>query len=150
MLRTVAVPEAHFTFSVAAASEAQKRLALVVVLGLFVIFILLLAPLSNIQTGRHDSFVPFYTMAMFVIDAITAVFLFAEFSIVRTRALLAISSGYLFKCTYRNPLDPNVSGRICAGQPSRRTPEHTIHPLFLACWFSDISDRVCLVKGCAP
>jgi signal transduction histidine kinase len=96
MLRAVSVPEEHFTFSVAAASEAQKRLALAVVLGLFVIFILLLGPLSNIQTSRYDAFVPAYTMAMFVTDGITAVFLFAEFSIVRTRALLAISSGYLF------------------------------------------------------
>ena len=52
MLRTVAIPEEHFTFSVAAASEAQKRLALAVVLGLFAIFVLLLAPLSNIQSPR--------------------------------------------------------------------------------------------------
>ena len=123
MLRTVAVPEAHFTFSVAAASEAQKRLALVVVLGLFVIFILLLAPLSNIQTGRHDSFVPFYTMAMFVIDAITAVFLFAEFSIVRTRALLAMSSGYLFNALIVIPWiltfpDVFVPGNLVGGLQS--------------------------------
>jgi hypothetical protein len=96
MLDAAAVPEKHFTFSVAPASEAQKRLVLAVVLGLFVIFILLLGPLSNIQTKRYDAFVPAYTMAMFVTDGITAVFLFAEFSIVRTRALLAISSGYLF------------------------------------------------------
>ena len=123
MLRTVAIPEEHFTFSVAAASEAQKRLALAVVLGLFAIFVLLLAPLSNIQTGRHDSFVPVYTMAMFVIDAITAVFLFAEFSIVRTRALLAISSGYLFNALIVIPWiltfpDVFVPGNLVGGLQS--------------------------------
>jgi hypothetical protein len=123
MLRSVAFPEEHFTFSVAAASEAQKRLALTVVLGLFVIFILLLGPLSNIQTGRHDSFVPVYTMAMFVTDAITAVFLFAEFSIVRTRALLAISSGYLFNALIVIPWiltfpDVFVPGNLVGGLQS--------------------------------
>jgi signal transduction histidine kinase len=35
-------------------------------------------------------------MAIFVNDSITAVLLFAQFSILRSRALLAISSGYLF------------------------------------------------------
>ena len=90
------VPQEHFTFSVEAASRAQKRLALLVVLGLLVVFFALLGPFSNIQTGRTDAFIPAYAMAIFVTDAITAVFLFAEFFIVRTRALLAISSGYLF------------------------------------------------------
>src|SRR5262245_14405719 len=55
-----------------------------------------------------------------------------------------------FQCDYRNSLDFDVSGRICARQPRRRTPEYALHPLFLACWFSDISDHVCLVEGSAP
>ena len=65
MLRTVAVPEEHFTFSVAAASEAQKRLRSSCRGSACLPFLsLLLAPLSNIQTGRYDFFVPVYTMAM--------------------------------------------------------------------------------------
>ena len=139
MLRAVSVPEEHFTFSVAAASEAQKRLALAVVLGLFVIFILLLGPLSNIQTSRYDAFVPAYTMAMFVTDGITAVFLFAEFSIVRTRALLAISSGYLFNALIVIPWILTF--------PDVFVPGSLVGRLFLACWFSNISDRICPVKG---
>ena len=55
MLRSLAVREEHFTFSVAPASEAQKRLALAVVLGLLVIFILLLGPLSNMQCAPRTS-----------------------------------------------------------------------------------------------
>src|SRR3979411_3077506 len=35
-------------------------------------------------------------MAMLVIDSITAVLLFTQFSILRSRALLVIASGYLF------------------------------------------------------
>ena len=89
-------PEEHFTFSIEAGSQAQKRFALFVVLGMLAVFLVLVGPFSNLQTGRAGAFVPAYTMAMVVVDAITAVFLFAEFSIVRTRALLVISSGYLF------------------------------------------------------
>src|SRR5207244_8351615 len=49
-----------------------------------------------IQMGRNDAFVPAYATAMFVNDTITAVLLFAHFSILRSRALLAIANGYLF------------------------------------------------------
>src|SRR5271165_7199643 len=45
---------------------------------------------------RYHAFVPAYATAMFVNDSITAVLLFAQFSILRSRALLAIASGYLF------------------------------------------------------
>src|SRR6202011_6150008 len=48
------------------------------------------------QAARIDAFVPAYATAMFVIDSITAVLLFAQFSILRSRALLAIANGYLF------------------------------------------------------
>jgi hypothetical protein len=50
--------------------------------------------LSN--RGRIGAFVPAYATAIFVIDLITAVLLFAQFSILRSGALLAIASGYLF------------------------------------------------------
>jgi len=66
------------------------------VLALLVAFLITEGPLSTIQLGRIDAFVPAYATAMFVNDSITAVLLFAQFSILRSRALLAISSGYLF------------------------------------------------------
>jgi signal transduction histidine kinase len=75
----------------------QKRLALALVLGLLVVFVLITAgPLSGIQTRRIDAFVPAYATAMFVCDSITAILLFAQFSILRSRAILVIASGYLF------------------------------------------------------
>jgi signal transduction histidine kinase len=75
---------------------AQKRLALAVVLVLLVAFFITVGPLSTAQLGRIDAFIPAYATAMFVNDSITAVLLFAQFSIFRSRALLAIASGYLF------------------------------------------------------
>ncbi|HWM28997.1 MAG TPA: MASE4 domain-containing protein, partial [Woeseiaceae bacterium] len=43
-----------------------------------------------------SAFVPAYFMAMFVCDTITAILLFAQFSVVRSRAILIIASGYLY------------------------------------------------------
>jgi signal transduction histidine kinase len=92
-----AVPEEqHFILSTLSPSLAQRRLALTVVLALVAAFVITAGPLSTIQLGRIDAFIPAYAAAMFVIDSITAVLLFAQFSILRSRALLVIASGYLF------------------------------------------------------
>jgi len=88
--------EENFILSSLPPSRAQRRLAVAVVLALLVAFLITEGPLSTIQLGRIDAFVPAYATAMFVNDSITAVLLFAQFSILRSRALLAISSGYLF------------------------------------------------------
>jgi signal transduction histidine kinase len=88
--------EQHFILSSLSPSLAQKRLALVVVLALVAAFVITAGPLSTIQPGRIGAFVPAYATGLFVTDLITAVLLFAQFSILRSGALLAIASGYLF------------------------------------------------------
>src|SRR5260370_41905441 len=96
--RTAVAPEERpFILSSLPPGRAQRRLALAVVLALLVAFLIAeVGPLSTIQLGRIDAFVPAYATAMLVNDSITAVLLFAQFSILRSPALLAISSGYLF------------------------------------------------------
>jgi signal transduction histidine kinase len=98
MVKTAAVvPEGqHFILSSLSPSPAQRRLALAVLLALVAAFLITEGLLSTIQLGRIEAFVPAYATAMFVSDLITAVLLFAQFSILRSRALLAIASGYLF------------------------------------------------------
>ena len=92
-----AVPEEqHYILSTLSPSLAQRRLALTVVLALLVAFVITAGPLSTIQPGRIGAFVPAYATAIFVTDLLTAVLLFAQFSILRSRALLAIASGYLY------------------------------------------------------
>ncbi|MEA2918689.1 MAG: hypothetical protein QOJ15_10770 [Bradyrhizobium sp.] len=88
--------ERHFILSSLSPSRTQRRLAVAVVVALLVAFLITDALLSTIQLGRIDAFVPAYATAMFVTDSITAVLLFAQFSILRSRALLAIASGYLY------------------------------------------------------
>src|SRR3981189_3475977 len=93
---TVVPEEQHFILSSLAPSRRQRRLAAAVVLALLAAFVVTAGPLSSVQLGRIDAFIPAYAMAMLVIRSITAVLLFAQFSILRSRALLVIASGYLF------------------------------------------------------
>ena len=99
MLETAPViPEEQRLFlSSLSPGPAQKRMALAVVLGILVVFVLITVGLvSGAQARRLDAFLPAYLTAMFVCDSITAILLFAQFSILRLRAVLVIASGYLF------------------------------------------------------
>jgi signal transduction histidine kinase len=88
--------EQHFVFSNLPPSPAQKRLAIGIVLGLVIALYLVVGPFGGIQLDAVHSFVAIYTTAMFVIDSITAILLYAQFSILRSRAILVIASGYFF------------------------------------------------------
>jgi hypothetical protein len=98
MVRTAAVvPEQqHFILASLSPSRGQRWLAVAVLFALLLAFVITEGPLSTIQLGRIDAFVPISATAMFVTDSITALLLFAQFSILRSRALLAIASGYLY------------------------------------------------------
>lgn len=98
MLKTdaAAAEEHHFVLSSLAPGPAQKRLAVGIVLGLLVALYLITGPLAGIQLSAISAFVAVYATAMFVTDSITAVLLYAQFSILRSRAILVIASGYLF------------------------------------------------------
>jgi len=92
------VPEEQRLFlSSLSPGPAQKQLAVAVVVGILVVFVVItVGLLSGMQTTRIDAFLPAYLTAMFVCDSITAILLFAQFSILRLRAILVIASGYLF------------------------------------------------------
>ena len=98
-MKTAAIvpEEQHFILSTLSPGPVQKRLALAVVLCLLVVFALITAgPLAGVHPGRVEAFVPAYAAAMFTCDSITAILLYAQFSILRSRATLVIASGYLF------------------------------------------------------
>jgi signal transduction histidine kinase len=93
-----APPEEHrMVLSRLPPGKSQKRLALGIVGAILGVFVLLTAdPFSGHQPVRIDAFIPAYATALFVNDMITAVLLFSQFSMLRSRALLVIASGYLF------------------------------------------------------
>jgi len=93
---SVVPEERSFVLSNLPPSPAQKRLALGIVLGLMCALYLVLWPFGGIQLGAVHSFVAVYTTGMFVTDSITAVLLYTQFTILRSRAILVIASGYLF------------------------------------------------------
>jgi signal transduction histidine kinase len=98
MLNSAAIvpEEGHFILARLPPGPAQRRLALAVVLALLIAFFVAAGPLSTLQSTRIDAFVPAYATALIVIDLITSILLFAQFSIVRSHALLVIANGYLY------------------------------------------------------
>ncbi len=83
-------------------SRGQKRLAFAIVLVLLAAFCATL-PFATVPLGYIREFIPAYAAAMFVISSITSALLFVQFSIVRSRALLAVSAGYLFSALITIP-----------------------------------------------
>jgi signal transduction histidine kinase len=85
----------EFVLSNLSPSVAQRRFALGVVLVLLVVFVIVAGPISGLPLRRVDAFIPAYGTAIFVIDSMTAAVLFAQFSVLRSHALLALATGYL-------------------------------------------------------
>jgi Membrane-associated sensor, integral membrane domain len=116
MERSAAGPGAHeFVLSNLSPSVAQRRLALGVVLVLLVVFVIVAGPLSALPLRRIDAFIPAYGTAIFVTDLITAALLFAQFSILRSRALLALANGYLLTALIAIPWTLTFPGVFAPG-----------------------------------
>jgi signal transduction histidine kinase len=75
---------------------ARQRYATFAVATLLLAGFLAAAPLAHLAMPRMNAFLPAVVAAISVIDCITSILLFAHFSIYRSRALLALASGYLF------------------------------------------------------
>jgi signal transduction histidine kinase len=116
MARSAAGPGAHeLVLSNLSPSAAQRRLALGVVLVLLVGFVITAGPLSTLPLRRIDAFIPAYGTAIFVNDSITASLLFAQFSVLRSRALLALANGYLLTALIAIPWTLTFPGVFAPG-----------------------------------
>jgi signal transduction histidine kinase len=76
-------------------SKLQTRLAIGVVTVLLVSFTVT-TYFTNVQLPRVDAFIPSIETAIAFNDLVTAVLLFAQFSIVPRRSLLVLANGFLF------------------------------------------------------
>ena len=89
--------EQHLFLSSLSPGPLQKRLALAVVLSIAIVFgLITFGLLSSSGTFQIPAFLPAYLTAMFVCDSITAILLFAQYSILRSRGLLIIANAYLY------------------------------------------------------
>lgn len=77
------------------AQRREVRFALVAVLVSIAIYSLA-APFATLQLAQVAAFIPAYEAALVITDLITAVLLFGQFRIIRSRALFVLASGYLF------------------------------------------------------
>jgi signal transduction histidine kinase len=77
------------------ATPRQRRLVLVVAALQFVAFGVT-APFASTPLPRFDAFIPTLEGIIFVNDFITSILLFVQYSIVPSRAILALAAGYLF------------------------------------------------------
>jgi len=91
-------PEDMVFLSTMPAGPGHRRLALAVVLIAATLFLIGL-PFASVQLPEVWAFIPVYESWLIIIDAITAVLLFGQFSILRSRALLVLGCGYLFSAT---------------------------------------------------
>ena len=75
--------------------RGEERLALGTVAASVIIFLAVL-PFAKQPLAPVPAFIPIYQSALVVNDLMTAVLLFGQFSILRSRALLLLASAYLF------------------------------------------------------
>jgi signal transduction histidine kinase len=86
----------QFVLSSLPPSKAHKQAALVVLLVILVVVLIVTGPLSHVRTSSVPAFIPIYVTTMIATDVITAVLLFTQFVILRSRAILVLAVGYAF------------------------------------------------------
>ena len=105
------------------ASVQQRNSALGIVIFFSVVFALVI-PFAPRQIGRVDAFIPVVHSIICVTDLITAVLLFAQYSIQPQRALLALAGGYIcsglfaFLLTLEFPGAYSATGGLLGGGSS--------------------------------
>lgn len=76
-------------------TSRQNRSALATV-AVLIVAVAGAAPYAATPLPRFAAFIPFLNAAIVVTDLVTAILLFAQFSMSRSRALLVLAGGYLF------------------------------------------------------
>jgi PAS domain S-box-containing protein len=92
----VLAPNDRSTFLSTLPAAPSDRTAAIAIVGVSSILFALAAPFASVPLVRVPAFIASYQSALAVCDVITAVLLFSQFAVLRTRALLWLSSGYLF------------------------------------------------------
>src|SRR5712672_152170 len=81
------------------ATESQRTIAVGIII-LLTVAAAVIAPFASIQVAQVDAFIPVLQTVVSVADLVTAVLLFAQFSIQPQLALLALASGYIFSGSF--------------------------------------------------
>ena len=76
-------------------SRAHQRSAAAVAVALFAFFAAVI-PFARVPMAQTAYTIPVVSTLMFLGDCISAVLLFGQFSVLRSRALLVLAGGYLY------------------------------------------------------
>src|SRR5215217_7046957 len=87
--------ERHIFLSTMSATRGDRRAALAVV-GISAVLFACAVPFAGVPLAAVPAFVASYQSALAINDLITAILLFSQFAVSRSRALLLLASGYLF------------------------------------------------------
>ncbi len=77
------------------ASASDRKLALIAV-AISALFFCVAAPLASVRLLAVPAFVASYQSVLAIMDLVTVILLFVQFSLLRSRALLLLACGYLF------------------------------------------------------
>lgn len=77
-------------------ATGRDRTAALVVVGVSTVLFALAVPFAGVPLAPVPAFVASYQSALAINDLITAILLFSQFAMLRSRALLLLASGYLF------------------------------------------------------
>jgi hypothetical protein len=80
--------------STAPATPRERQLALVVIVLACAGF-LLGVPYARVQLAEIPAFIPAYESALVVIDIFSAILLFSQVALLRSRAVLMVAAGYV-------------------------------------------------------
>ncbi len=92
----VAAENGNATFLLNQPAGRNERRRAVAVLGVSVVLFAFCAPFVRTPLKPLPSFIPFYESALLINDIITAVLLFGQYRILRSRALMMLGCAYLF------------------------------------------------------
>ncbi|HEY6024891.1 MAG TPA: MASE4 domain-containing protein [Pseudolabrys sp.] len=79
----------------AIATRAEQRIALAIAVAALLAFVAAV-PFVRVPLAKMPAFIPSYEAALFLIDLVTAALLYEQFVRLRSVAVLALASGYLF------------------------------------------------------
>jgi len=112
------------------AGPQERKLALIVVLVSTAIFIAA-APFATTPLAPVPAFLPVYESALVLNDAITAVLLYGQYGILRSRALLVLAAAYLFSALMAAAHMLSFPGLFAAGGLLSGGPQTTAWLYFL-------------------
>ena len=94
----------------------RDRTAALAVVGVSAVLFACAFPFAGVPLTPIPAFVASYQSALAINDLITAVLLFSQFAILRSRALLLLASGYLFTAVAAIVHAPDLSRPVRPGR----------------------------------